>query len=210
MQIAQGMYGHSQRRCHTCSCGKKSRVETHAASHENWNDPSRGPSRYFASIKRIHATTREAHTCFQAILFCGCSFTNWYINLHWHSSLQTCEARLASVPVTSGHHQTLCFPPVWASSQLRGQIGCYHRSSFIWAPSATWRYASSCEVEVVVSAPRSSSTQWSRCLAGTECDKYYCNSDVLMVSTVNALRHLTVAWISNVSGYMFHKVFDWF
>ena len=120
------------------------------------------------------------------------------IKLHWDSSLQKCEACLTSAAVTSGHQQSLRFPPVWASSQLRRQIGCYRGSSFIRAPSATWRYASRCKVEVVVSAPRSSSTQWSRCLAGIECDKYYCNNDVLMVSKVNALRRLTVAWISKI------------
>lgn len=179
---------------------KKSGGETHAMSHENWNDPIRGPSRYFATIKRIHAATREAHTCFQAILFCGCSFANWYIKLHWHSSLQTCEACLPAVAVTSGHQQSLCFPPAWASSQLRRQIGCCRGSSFIWAPSATWRYTSSCEVEFVVSATLSSSTQWSRCLTGIECDKFYCNNDVLMVSTVNAPPHLTVAQISKIKG----------
>ena len=134
---------------------KKNRRETPAVSRENWNDPSRGPSRFFATIKRTHATTREAHSCFHAILFCGCSFTNWYIKLHWHSSLQTCGACLTSVAVTSGHQQSLCFPPVWASSQLRRQIGCYRGSSFIWAPSATWRCACSHETQVVVSAPRS-------------------------------------------------------
>jgi hypothetical protein len=102
------------------------------------------------------------------------------------------------VAVTSGHQQTLCLPPVWTSSQLRRQIDCYRGSSFILAPSANWRYASSCKVQAVVSAPRSSSTQWSRYLAGIECDKYYCNNDVLMVSTVNALRYLAVAWISKI------------
>jgi hypothetical protein len=179
---------------------KKSRGETDAVSHENWNDPSSGASRYeyFATIKRIHATTREAHTCFQAILFSGCSFRNWYLKFHWHSRLQTCEACLTSVAFTSGHQQSLCFPPVWASSKLRRQIGCYRGSSFIWAPPATWRYACSCEAQVVASAPRSSTSQRSRCLAGVEFDIYYCNNDVLMVSAVNALRHLTVAWNSKI------------
>jgi len=197
------MYGHGQWRCHTCSCGK-SAAEQLAVLRENCNDPSRRPSRFFATIKRTHATTREAHSCFQTILSCWCSFTNWYIKLHWHSSLQTCEACLTSVAVTSGHQQSLCFPPVWASSQLRRQIGCYRGSSFIWAPSATWRCAFSRETQVVVSAPRSSSTQWSRCLAGIECDKFYCSSDTLMVSTVSALCHLTVAGISKIKRLRIH------
>ena len=36
---------------------KEPRRTPHAVSQENWNNPSRGPSRYFTTIKRIHATT---------------------------------------------------------------------------------------------------------------------------------------------------------
>ena len=61
----------------------------------------------------------------------------------------------------------------------------------------------SCAVVVVVSAPRTSSIQW-RCLAGVECDRYYCNYDVLMVSSFNGLCHLTVAGISKTKRFMMY------
>jgi hypothetical protein len=48
------------------------------SSHENWDYPNRGSSKYFITINCIHATTRGAHICFQTVVLYGCNFANGY------------------------------------------------------------------------------------------------------------------------------------
>jgi hypothetical protein len=54
----------------------ESRGEAHAISHDNWDYPNRGSSKYFMAINCVHTTTRGAHICFQTIVLYGCNFTN--------------------------------------------------------------------------------------------------------------------------------------
>jgi hypothetical protein len=59
-------------------------------SHENWDYPNRGSSKYLITINCIHTTTHRAHIRFQMIILHRCNFANGYdINTLRMSSFYT-------------------------------------------------------------------------------------------------------------------------
>jgi hypothetical protein len=102
----------------------ESRGEVHAISHENWDYPNRGSSKYFMMINCIHTTTCGALICFQTIVLYGCNFSNCY-------DIKTST----STTVTSGHGIILMLSAnVGIKSTSASAFGFVSSGTLLWAP----------------------------------------------------------------------------
>jgi hypothetical protein len=73
MQVAHRLYEPQPMKMPLLQKWNESRGEAHAMSHQNWNYPNQGSSRYFMMIICIRATNCEMHDCFQIVLY-ACKF----------------------------------------------------------------------------------------------------------------------------------------
>jgi hypothetical protein len=79
IQVALRLYGQHSTKVSYLQLWNKSRGEFHAISHENWDYPKRGSSKFSMAISCLHTPVRERHICFQTIVFYGINFSNGYV-----------------------------------------------------------------------------------------------------------------------------------